>query len=138
MADRDALAPSGVHETVLYADDLDAAAAFYRDVVGLRLLVGPNPTLAALRVDPRSVLLLFAPDESIVGGRDVPSHGARGPGHVAFSVDEPALAAILARCAEHDVPVERELTWPRGGRSIYVRDPAANSVEFIVGDIWPD
>lgn len=131
-------APSSVHETALYAADVAAASAFYADVVGLRCVFGPSAVLAAHRLGDGGVLLLFDPDEAAVEGREVPSHGARGPGHVAFSVDEGCLADVLGRCREHAVAIERELTWPRGGRSVYVRDPAGNSVEFIVGEIWPD
>lgn len=131
-------APTAVHETVLYAGDLAAATTFYAEAVGLRVVFGPNPVLTALRVDERGVLLLIDPAQAELAGRDVPSHGARGPGHVAFSVAEEDLDAILARCRDHGADVERELTWPRGGRSVYVRDPAGNSVEFVVGEIWPD
>lgn len=131
-------APLAVHETVLYAEDLPATTAFYEQAVGLRVVFGPNAVLAALRVDGRGVLLLFDPAQAESAGRDVPSHGARGPGHIAFSVAEADLDAILARCRDHGAEVERELTWPRGGRSVYLRDPAGNSVEFVVGEIWPD
>jgi catechol 2,3-dioxygenase-like lactoylglutathione lyase family enzyme len=130
--------PPSIHETVLYAEDLVGATAFYAEVVGLRPVLGPTATLAALRLEGGGLLLLFDPAEAAVEGRDVPSHGARGPGHVAFSVDDAGLAAILGRCREQQIGIERELTWPRGGRSVYVRDPAGNSVEFIVGEIWPD
>jgi catechol 2,3-dioxygenase-like lactoylglutathione lyase family enzyme len=34
------------------------------------------------------------------------------------------------------VEIEREITWPLGGRSVYFRDPAGNSVEFVEGEIW--
>jgi hypothetical protein len=27
--------------------------------------------------------------------------------------------------------IEQETIWPPGGRSIYVRDPAGNSVDFV-------
>jgi catechol 2,3-dioxygenase-like lactoylglutathione lyase family enzyme len=130
-------APRAVHETALYAGDLTAATRFYTEVVGLRLVLGPNASLAALRLQDGGILLLFDPDEAAVPGREVPSHGAHGPGHVAFSVDEASAAAVLDRCRARGVQVEREITWPRGGRSTYVRDPAGNSVEFIVGEIWP-
>ena len=33
---------------------------------------------------------------------------------------------------------EREITWPLGGRSVYVRDPSGNSVEFVEGEIWDE
>ncbi len=133
------MGPSGVHEVVLYAPDLLEAAAFYADVVGLRVVVDPGDVYAALRVgDSGTVLLLFDAARSAVSGRMVPSHGTTGEGHVAFTVDEAALVAVLARCEAAGVQVERELDWPRGGRSVYVRDPARNSVEFVVGPIWPD
>jgi hypothetical protein len=32
--------------------------------------------------------------------------------------------------------VEREITWPLGGHSAYVRDAAGNSVELIEGEAW--
>ena len=31
---------------------------------------------------------------------------------------------------------EREISWPLGGRSVYFRDPAGNSVEYVEGQIW--
>ena len=39
---------------------------------------------------------------------------------------------------ERGVEIELERDWERGGRSIYVRDPAGNSVELVEGDIWPE
>ncbi len=131
-------APSGVHETVLYVDDVSAAASFYADLVGLRVVFGPTAMFVGLRVSPQSVLLLFDPVLASAADRDVPPHGTRGPGHVAFTVDEEAMSALRSRFANAAVEIERELTWPRGGHSVYVRDPAGNSVEFVVGAIWPD
>jgi len=43
----------------------------------------------------------------------------------------------LKRFAELEVEVELDRTWNRGGRSLYVRDPAGNSVELVEGEIWP-
>jgi catechol-2,3-dioxygenase len=43
----------------------------------------------------------------------------------------------LQRFAELEVAVELDRTWKRGGRSLYVRDPAGNSIELVEGDIWP-
>jgi hypothetical protein len=34
------------------------------------------------------------------------------------------------------VAIESEVSWPGGGRSLYVRDPAGNSLEFASADIW--
>ncbi len=34
------------------------------------------------------------------------------------------------------VAIEAEVAWPGGGRSIYIRDPAGNSVELVTPQIW--
>jgi len=53
-----------------------------------------------------------------------------------------ATAALVA-CGGSDaseetngVPIESEVRWPRGGRSLYVRDPAGNSVEIASPALW--
>jgi len=125
--------PRRVYETVVYASDLEAARAFYRDALGLREVED-----GVFRLDDDGVLLLFDPTESSRAGRVVPSHGPSGATHVAFSVDEDELDAWRDRFAEHGVELEQDQDWQRGGaRSLYVRDPAGNSVELVAGDLWP-
>ena len=124
-----------VYETVLYASDVRATAAFYRDALGLRLVEGPDELAAVFRLDDAGVLLIFDPARSGAPGRAVPSHGAEGAGHIAFSVDELDASAEELRAA--GIEIEREIEWPQGGRSVYVRDPAGNSVELVEGDLWP-
>ncbi|WP_227254645.1 VOC family protein [Frigoriglobus tundricola] len=34
------------------------------------------------------------------------------------------------------IAIEKEVTWPRGGRSLYIRDPASNSVELVTPGAW--
>jgi catechol 2,3-dioxygenase-like lactoylglutathione lyase family enzyme len=132
------LTPDSVHETVLYGDDVPALADFYGRVIGLRPLPGADGDSAALRFPTGdSVLLLFRPDYAATPGRGVPTHGARGPGHVAFRVGPGTLDRWRARLGELSVAIELERPWARGGRSIYVRDPAGNSVELVEGVIWP-
>jgi catechol 2,3-dioxygenase-like lactoylglutathione lyase family enzyme len=125
-----------VYETVLYAEDVRACAAFYADVLGLRLIEPIDDLAAAFRLDDGGVLLIFDPERSSVPGRAVPSHGARGDGHVALSVGEGALERWAGDLGARGYDVEREITWPPGGRSIYVRDPGGNSVELIDGEAW--
>lgn len=123
--------PRGVYETVVYATDPEAAAAFYRDVLDLREVED-----GAFRLADGAMLLLFDPERSSQPGRPVPSHGASGAGHVAFSVD--TLEGWRERLREAGVEIEQEREWARGGaHSIYVRDPAGNSVELVEGDLWP-
>lgn len=133
-------APARVLESCLYADDLDAAARFYEHVLRLTPFARVAGRHVFFRCGP-GVLLLFAPDVTgsapgAVGGVPVPAHGARGPGHVAFAVAEEALDAWRAQLAAHGVAIEAEIAWPRGGRSLYVRDPAGNSVELASPNIW--
>lgn len=127
-----------VFETVLYAADVPAAAAFYAGVLGLRALrqVGAGAQSAVFRLGPECMLLLFDPAWSERTGRGAPAHGARGAGHVALRIDDDAYEEWLAWLGAHGVAVEREVVWDAGGRSIYVRDPAGNSVELAAGDVW--
>jgi catechol 2,3-dioxygenase-like lactoylglutathione lyase family enzyme len=125
---------SRVYETVLYADDLVEAHDFYRDVLGLRPVGELDELAASFRLADGAMLLVFAPQLSSQPGRRVPSHGATGAGHVAFSVDR--VEEWRERLRAVGLDIEREVDWD-GGRSIYVRDPAGNSVELVEGDIWP-
>ena len=126
----------GVYETVLYARDLPAIAAFYRETVGLREIERPNEHSLAFRLEDGGLLLIFDPDQSAAAGRYVPAHGADGPGHMAFRIDDGTLGPLTERLRDAGVEIEREITWPLGGRSVYVRDPAGNSIEFVDGEIW--
>jgi catechol 2,3-dioxygenase-like lactoylglutathione lyase family enzyme len=125
-----------VYETVLYAPDTAAAAAFYRDALGLRPIAPPGEQAAAFRLDDGGVLLIFEPDTSSAPGRFVPSHGTTGEGHVAFTLEPGEIDVVRARFETLGIEIEREITWPLGGHSVYVRDPAGNSVELIVGEAW--
>jgi catechol 2,3-dioxygenase-like lactoylglutathione lyase family enzyme len=129
--------PRRVYETVLYAEDVAATAAFYAEVLGLRLVDGPDELAAAFRLDDGGVLLIFDPGRSARPGRPVPSHGTEGASHLAFAVGAGELDAAAEELRERGVEIEREVDWPQGGRSIYVRDPAGNSVELVEGDLWP-
>ncbi|MFZ0384339.1 MAG: VOC family protein [Solirubrobacteraceae bacterium] len=125
-----------VYETVVYASDVDRTTAFYRDVLHLRQIDGPDPYSAALRLGDESVLLIFDSTRSSVPGRGVPAHGALGAGHIAFGVAPGALAAWRQRLAELGVELEHQQVWSDRGESLYFRDPAGNSVELVEGEIW--
>jgi catechol 2,3-dioxygenase-like lactoylglutathione lyase family enzyme len=126
---------SRVLETCLYAADLRAAAAFYRDILGLEPISSVPGRHAFFRCGD-GVLLLFDPARTAIPGGDVPPHGAHGPGHVAFAVPPDELPAWPARLAAHAVTLEADVAWPGGGRSLYLRDPAGNSVELTTPRIW--
>jgi catechol 2,3-dioxygenase-like lactoylglutathione lyase family enzyme len=126
-----------VYETVLYGPDLAALVSFYEDMLGLRQVSEMDELGAAFRLPDGGMLLLFDPSRAAAAGRQVPSHGTDGPGHVAFAIQPDDYDAWFDRLRGAGVEIERELTWKLGGRSIYIRDPAGNSVELVAGEVWP-
>jgi catechol 2,3-dioxygenase-like lactoylglutathione lyase family enzyme len=126
----------GVYETVLYGD-VPALTAFYRDILGLRVVDGPDELAAACRLPDGGMLLLFDPERSSLPGRRVPSHGASGPGHIAFLVPRGQLLRWLEEFVERGVEIDRDVEWSSGARSLYVRDPSGNSVELTEDELWP-
>jgi catechol 2,3-dioxygenase-like lactoylglutathione lyase family enzyme len=136
--------PLAIHrvlETSLCVPDLDAAEPFYRDVLGLPVVARQRGRHVFFRCG-QAMLLLFNPEQTAsetvsIGGWSIPKHGTHGAGHVAFAVEAGALSAWRDRLRQAAVPIEAEIVWPQGGHSIYVRDPAGNSVELATPSIWP-
>jgi catechol 2,3-dioxygenase-like lactoylglutathione lyase family enzyme len=126
---------AGVLETCLYAVDLPPAAAFYADVLGLEEFARAEGRHVFFRSGD-GVFLLFNPERTSEPGHEVPPHGAHGPGHVAFAVAPAEMSAWRDRLRRLDVQVEAEVRWPEGGMSLYMRDPAGNSVELATRGIW--
>lgn len=129
-----------VLESALYVDDLEVAERFYTSVLGLEVLSRAAGRHVFFRLDD-AMLLLFDPartilEQSSIDGAPVPTHGARGPSHLAFAVAPEELPAWRARFQEMGVEIESEVTWPSGGTSLYVRDPAGNSIELAPPSIW--
>ena len=124
---------TGILETVLYVGDLVAAEDFYQRVLGLELESRAPGRHAFFRCG-EAMLLIFDPASTLQSAGGVPAHGATGPGHVAFAVDD--LDEWPARLRDAGIAIEADLDWPGGGRSVYVRDPAGNSVELTTPRIW--
>lgn len=127
-----------IYETTVYARDVDATAAFYAEVLGLRPFEQYAGFAAVFKLDDGGVFLIFEPERASAPGRTLPAHGARGPGHVAFSVTPDSLDAFVTTFRERGIEIEVDQTWDSGGRSVYVRDPAGNSVELVDGAAWSD
>lgn len=132
--ERPAGTPLRVFETVLYADDLTAMERFYGETLGLEAITRSELMLSFRCAG--SVLLIFDRAQSSEPGRDVPSHGTAGPGHVAFGLRPEDFEMWTARLEQAQVAIEKVVSWEQSGRSIYVRDPAGNSVELAPPTLW--
>jgi catechol 2,3-dioxygenase-like lactoylglutathione lyase family enzyme len=129
-----------VLETAVYCDDLAKTVEFYKAVLAL------DPMLAAERVvafdaGEGTVLLLFQRGASDLPfetpGGLVPGHVSTGPAHFAFAVDTEDVSGWLDRLNALRIPIESRVDWPRGGHSIYFRDPDGRSVELATPGVWP-
>jgi catechol 2,3-dioxygenase-like lactoylglutathione lyase family enzyme len=123
-----------IFETIIYADDLTAAERFYTEVLGLELYSRFDVAIS-FRCEG-GVLLIFDPDKASLPNRGVPSHGARGPGHLAFAARPQELDAWRAHLEKYGVAIEMEVNWEQGGASLYFRDPAGNSIELAPPTLW--
>jgi catechol 2,3-dioxygenase-like lactoylglutathione lyase family enzyme len=127
-----------VLETALYVDDLDRAAAFYAELLDLPSLYA-DARLRAFAVG-ESVLLLFRRGASLetmtMPGGTIPPHDGAGPLHVAFAIAADELAPWEERLHQRGIPVEGRTDWPRGGRSIYFRDPDGHLLELATPGLW--
>lgn len=125
-------------ETVLYAADLAAAEAFYARLLGTEPYARVEGRHVFFKLEGQ-MLLIFNPEATrkpAVGKLPVPAHGADGEGHVCFSAAPLGIDAWRNRVAGQGLSMEADFEWPGGGRSIYLRDPAGNSVEFAEPRIW--
>jgi catechol 2,3-dioxygenase-like lactoylglutathione lyase family enzyme len=129
-----------VLETCLYVDDLDRASRFYEQVLQLPRIGGDENRFRAYDVGGQSVLLLFRRGATLetvrLPGGTIPPHDGHGPAHLAFAVKSKEMTVWEARLGEQGVAVEGETLWPRGGHSIYVRDPDGHLVEFATPGLW--
>jgi catechol 2,3-dioxygenase-like lactoylglutathione lyase family enzyme len=130
---------SGVIETALYVDDLERARVFYADVMGLAPLTSDSRFLA-FDVGGRSVLLLFQRGATLetlhLPGGTIPPHDGSGPVHVAFSITAADLPAWEKQLGAHEVAIEGRTDWPRGGHSVYFRDPDGHLLELVTPGVW--
>lgn len=128
-----------VLETALYVDDLERAASFYEQVLDLPLLTSDS-RFRAYDVGGNNVLLLFARGATLetvhLPGGTIPPHDGHGPLHVAFAIAAEVLPRWEERLESRNIEIEGRTEWPRGGRSIYFRDPDGHLLELATPGLW--
>jgi catechol 2,3-dioxygenase-like lactoylglutathione lyase family enzyme len=134
-------------ETALYVDDLERSARFYQQVLGLGAVEGTaserenwNPVLRPLHLPGGQVLLLFrkgsTPTMTVLPGGTIPPHGGEGRLHLAFAIPTAELEQCKDRLRALEISIEGEMAWPRGGTSLYFRDPDGHLVELATPGLW--
>jgi len=130
---------TGVLETSLYVADLDRSQQFYAALFGFPQLAG-DARFRALDVAGRQVLLLFRHGASLAvaktSGGVLPPHDGSGQMHLAFAIAADQWGAWLARLESAGIAIESIINWPRGGRSVYFRDPDGHLVELVTPGCW--
>jgi catechol 2,3-dioxygenase-like lactoylglutathione lyase family enzyme len=130
---------TGILETALYVAQLDRAEAFYTRLFDTRTLFG-DERMRALSIAERQVLLLFKEGSSAQPnpspGGTIPPHDGGGQLHLAFAIPANSLELWERRLQSLGIAVEARVRPPRGGTSLYFRDPDAHLVELATPGIW--
>jgi catechol 2,3-dioxygenase-like lactoylglutathione lyase family enzyme len=128
-----------VLETSLYVDRLDRSIDFYTRLFGFEKLVSDD-RFCALNVGGEQVLLLFRKGGTtapkVIPGGVLPSHDGSGQTHLAFTIAAEDEAEWTKSLSAADVPIESRVTWPRGGFSLYFRDPDGHLLELVSPGCW--
>jgi catechol 2,3-dioxygenase-like lactoylglutathione lyase family enzyme len=131
---------NGVVESILYADDLPRAVAFYTDIMGLRPIAGDSMRFRAFDSGKGRVLILFKRGGTLqptqVTGGVIPPHDGRGPHHIAFAISADDYESWRKHLALSGIAIESETHWTKGGRSLYFRDLDNHLVELVTPGIW--
>lgn len=132
---------SGLLESALYVADMARATAFFTDVLGLKTML-TSDRLTAFDAGRQGVLLLFLNGASVadmpMDEGTIPGHDGSGPVHMAFAIDADDYEPWRRRLIDHGVAVRSEVTWSRGGRSLYFDDPDGHVLELATPGLWPN
>jgi catechol 2,3-dioxygenase-like lactoylglutathione lyase family enzyme len=129
----------GIVETALDVADVGRSAEFYERLFSLPRLTGDD-RFCAFAVPGNAVLLLFkkggTPHPIPTPGGMIPPHDGSGRMHFAFKISAESVEACERELAAQGVPIESKVHWPRGGVSLYFRDPDEHLVELITPGCW--
>jgi catechol 2,3-dioxygenase-like lactoylglutathione lyase family enzyme len=128
-----------VLETSLYVDHLDRSIDFYTRLFGFEKLVSDD-RFCALNVGGQQVLLLFrkggTTEPKVIPGGVLPAHDGSGQTHLAFTIAAEDEAEWTKSLSAANVAIESRVTWPRGGFSLYFRDPDGHLLELVSPGCW--
>jgi catechol 2,3-dioxygenase-like lactoylglutathione lyase family enzyme len=130
---------NGIVETALHVADVRRSAEFYRRLFGLQQLAGDD-RFCALAVPGNAVLLLFrqggTPHPVETPGGTIPPHDGSGRMHFAMKISADSIESCVQELQQQGIAIESTVHWPRGGVSLYFRDPDEHLVELITPGCW--
>lgn len=110
--------------------DVEAAIAFYRDLLGFEVDISAAPGFARLRRGP--LLLLLNRPGFGGAGQSMPSGDAPAPGGWnRFQVEVRDLAAEVERLRAAGARFRNEIVKGNGGDQILLEDPSGNAIELF-------
>lgn len=111
--------------------DVDAAIAFYCNLLGFREVMHPAPTFAMLaRGDLR--LVLSAPGGGPGGGQAMPDGRVPEPGGWnRFAIEVSDIAATADGLRKAGAHFRNDIVVGVGGKQILVEDPSGNPIELF-------
>jgi catechol 2,3-dioxygenase-like lactoylglutathione lyase family enzyme len=133
------LKTNGIVETALSVSDVRRSADFYQSLFGFKSMLDDDE-LCALAVPGNAVLLLFKKGTRLepfeTPGGTIPAHDASGRMHLSFKISAESLDDSKRELTARGIPIESRVDWPRGGSSLYFRDPDEHLVELITPGVW--
>lgn len=136
---------TGIIESAVYVADVAKSVKFYKELLEVEVIDSTNVEEAeerrvALNINNQHVFLIFPLNKQFTdlktSGGVIPKHGATGDVHLCFSIPSDSLDHWRAHLAKMRVVIESEVSWPRGGTSIYFRDLDNNCIELATPGVW--
>ncbi len=129
----DAPKVDGLLEATIYVDDIERSVRFYQSLFGFEVIYS-GARLSALQVGPRQLLLVCQKQAS--AHLSPGSHFGDGEQHLAFAIAAADLQRWEECLARQGIIVEETRRWPRGGASLYFRDPDRHLIELATPGVW--